>query len=94
MQNEGSVVTSDERGSSPSIAQHSPLFRTHLDAEWVCGWSIPLSDMPLFVNQELGEVPLDVFTEGTGFAGFQKLVDGRSIFAVDINLTGKIKEMH
>lgn len=58
MQNEGSVVTSDERGSSTSIAQHSPLFRTHLDAEWVCGWSIPLSDMPLFVNQELGEVPL------------------------------------
>ena len=43
--------------------------------------------MPLFVNQELGEVPLDVLTEWAGFAGFQKLVDGRSIFAVDVNLT-------
>lgn len=59
---------------------------THLDAEWVCGWSIPLSDMPLFVNQELGEVPFDVFAEGTGLAGFQELVDGRSVFTVDINL--------
>jgi len=64
---------------------------SHLDAEWVSGWSIPLNDMPLFVNQELGEVPLDVLTEGTGFAGFQKLVDGCSIFAVDVNLTGKNK---
>jgi len=60
---------------------------TYLDAQWGSCWCVPLHNTPLFVNQELGEVPFYVLTKETTFAGLQELVDGCSIVAIDINLT-------
>jgi hypothetical protein len=42
--------------------------------------------MPLLVDQELGEVPLDAVSQKATLAGFQILVDGRSIVTIHINL--------
>jgi hypothetical protein len=47
--------------------------------------------MPLFVNQEFGEVPFYVIAKETTFAGLQELVNGCSIVTIDINLTKKVK---
>lgn len=60
---------------------------SHLDGQRVGCWPVTLRDAPLFVNQELGEVPFDVVAEGTALAGLEKLVDGCGIIAVNIHLT-------
>lgn len=57
-----------------------------LHAEWRSSWRIALHNTPLFVDQELGEVPFDIVTEKTTFAGLQKLVDGCSVVTININL--------
>lgn len=45
--------------------------------------------MTIFVNQELGEVPLDAIPKDATFAGFKEFVDRRSIVAIYINLIQK-----
>ena len=60
---------------------------TYLDAEWRSGRCIPLHNTPLFVDKELGEVPLDVLAKEAAFAGLQELVDGCSVVTININLT-------
>jgi hypothetical protein len=60
---------------------------SYLDAQGRSGRCIAVHDTTLLVNQELGEVPLDVVSEQTAFAGLQELVDGCNIITIDINLT-------
>jgi hypothetical protein len=42
---------------------------TYLDAERGSSWCVTLHNAPLCVNQKLGEIPFDIFTEEATFAG-------------------------
>jgi hypothetical protein len=57
-----------------------------LNAHRGSGRSVAIHYTSLLVNQELGEVPLDAVSEKATLAGFQKLVEGRSIVTIHINL--------
>jgi len=62
------------------------VLKVYLNAQRWSGWSIAIHNTSLLVNQELGKVPLDAVAEKATLARFQKLVDGRSIVTIDINL--------
>lgn len=62
------------------------MWDIYLDAERRSSWSVTVNDFTIFVNQKLGEVPLDAVSKKPAFAWFQKLVDWSSLVTVHINL--------
>lgn len=52
------------------------------------GGSISVNDLPILVNKELGEVPLDAVTQqASTFLWLQVLVKWRLLWAIHINLS-------
>lgn len=51
--------------------------------------TVTFHDLPFFVDQEFGEVPLDAIGEEPAFLRFEELVKGSCVFPVHLDLSIK-----
>lgn len=62
------------------------IFVFYLDCKRWCGGVVSINRLPIFINQELGKVPLNISSKDSIEASFQELVNWCSIVTVYINL--------
>lgn len=76
----------DEATRTRHLSSPQQFLYVLLKAEWGSCGSITIDNIPIFINQKLGKVPLNAITQNSAFARFQELVYRSSFLTIDINL--------
>lgn len=82
----------ENQNNAPNLKEFFDFF---CNVHWIGGWCKTIHWLPIFIDQKLGEVPLDCVAKEAALLLFQILVqwDGRVSIDIDLICAGKIENI-